>query len=296
MTPGLLIPGTPEWYENRRHVVTASECPLILGIPVYGGRTVSDLWWEKRYGVSKESKGNASTVMGTELEPNVLRFAESKLGEIIDRQRWYENSPNGGTLDGRVADTGAVVEAKTSGVLGPSTQHLWGPDDSDEVLDQYLVQCQVQLIVTGAELAYLAALIGGRGYSMFQIRPDLKLQAIITQKSDEFLQSLADDNPPPEPPQLDTLKRIRREPNKVLPRSDRIDELRDRFESAKTSAKATEDAKELAQRELLALLGDAEAAEVDGGLLTYFEQTTRYPPKPLASESTYRVLRFKRGG
>jgi putative phage-type endonuclease len=293
--PMVLIPGTPEWYENRKSCVAASECPLIMGIPVYGGRTVSDLWYEKRYGIEKASKGNASTDMGTELEPVVLRYAESKLGTIVDRQKWFALGPNGGTLDGRVEESGAIVEAKTSGVLGPSKANLWGPDDSDEVPDQYLIQVSCQLLVTGAEMAYLAALIGGRGFAMFQIKPDKNLQSFIIEKSNEFLKTLAEDIAPEEPPQLETLKRIRRDPGKVLDRSDRTDELWERLSEAKASAKASEEVKELAERHWYAAMGDADGVRVEGGLFTYLERTVHYKSK-LASEATFRYPMFKKGG
>ena len=264
---------------------------MLFGIQTFGNKTISDLWFEKKYGVCKSGNGNASTKLGLRLEAAVLEAAEERLGSpIIDRQMWLTRNCNGATLDGRV-DERTIVEAKTSGLLGPSTLAQWGEDGTDEVPDNYVLQVQAQLFVTGAELGYLAALIGGRGFAMFRITPQAELQAAITVKSAEFIASLASDVPPPEPPQLDTLKRIRRQPNKVVAISD---ELRDRFEAAKADAKAADDQKERVQRELLAALGDAEAGECSGGMFTYFEQTNRYQAKP-ASETTFRVLRFKKG-
>lgn len=282
---------TPEELERRRRVVGASETVLLFGLPAFGKRTISDLWYEKKYGVEKSGNGNASTKLGLRLEAAVLEAAEDRLGlPIVDRQLWLTRDFNGATLDGRV-DEKTIVEAKTSGLLGPSTLSQWGDDESDDVPDSYILQVQAQLFVTGAELAYLAALIGGRGFAMFKITPQADLQAAIAAKSAEFIASLANDKAPPEPPQLDTLKRIRRQPNKVV----RIDDdLKERFDEAKANAKIADETKELVQRELLAALGDAEAGECSGGMFTYFEQTNRYAAKE-ASETTFRVLRFKKG-
>jgi predicted phage-related endonuclease len=185
-----------------------------------------------------------------------------------------------------------VVEAKTSGIIGPSQTALWGDDGSDEVPDSYLLQVQAQLLVTGAELAYLAALIGGRGFAMFEIRPQSELQAVIAEKASAFIASLASDQAPAEPPQLETLKRLRRQPNKVLPRSDEFDELWLRLDEAKATCKESDNAKDDLQRRLLAMLGDAEAAETRGGLVTYFSQDRK---ESLVAASTFRVLRFKKG-
>lgn len=287
-----LSPADPQWHERRRKFVGASEVGLLFGIPSYGNRTLSDLWWVKKYGEERQSKGNDSTRLGTQLEPVVLEFAEEKLGPIGDRQLWITNGVNGATLDGRVLTSGDVVEAKTSGVLWPGAASDWGPDDSDECPDNYVLQVQCQLLVTGAEVAHLAALIGGRGFAMFHIEPQQALMDAIAAKSLEFVLSLESDEPPAEPPQMETLKRIRRQPNKVLPWSDELAATYDELQAAKTSAKAADDQKELIQRKLLALLGDAEAAEVSGGLVTYYQRSRK---ESYVAASTYRQLGFQKG-
>jgi hypothetical protein len=58
--------------ERRRPVVGASEVGLLFGLPAFGGRTASDLWYEKKFGTIRGGTGNASTNLGTKLEPVVL--------------------------------------------------------------------------------------------------------------------------------------------------------------------------------------------------------------------------------
>ena len=267
---------TPKELERRRKVVGASEVGLLFGLPSFGGRTVSDLWFEKKYGTSHGGKGNASTTLGTKLEPVILAEAEDRLGvKIVDRQKWVTLGCNGATLDGRVENNGALVEAKTSGILWRGDQSEWGEDGSDSVPDSYLVQVQAQLLVTGAKLAYLAALIGGRGFAMYQITPHSALMDAITTKATEFIASLGSDEPPEAPPQLETLKRIKRQPEKVVPYSDDIDQLWLELTEAKAGSKEAKETEETIQRKLLAKLGDAEAAECQGGLITYYEQSRK---------------------
>jgi predicted phage-related endonuclease len=286
---------TPEELERRRRVVGASEVGLLFGLPSYGGRTMSDLWWLKKFGTERESKGNASTALGTKLEPTILEMAEDKLGsKIIDRQRWVTRGCNAATLDGRVSDSGAVIDAKTSGILGPHRLDEWGESGSDDVPAMYLIQIQAQMLVAGEQLGYIAALIGGRGFDLFEIQPHAALMQAIETKSTEFIASLDGDTAPDEPPTLDTLKRLKRQPNKVIERSDELDNLWFEYQDMKASLKEYDKEVEARQRKLLAKLGDAEMAETRDGFITYYSQTTRYPAR-LPSESTFRVLRLKKG-
>ena len=281
---------SPEELERRRGVVGASETVLLFGLPTFGKRTIGDLWAEKKYGTERQWKGNDSTKFGLRLEKPILDEAEERLGSpIVDRQLWLTRGCNGATLDGRV-DERTIVEAKTSGLLGPSTMSEWGEDESDDVPDSYLLQVQAQLLVSGAELAYLAALIGGRGFAMFKISPNVDLQTAIAEKAAEFIETLAGDVAPPELPQLETLKRIRRQPNKVVAIPD---ELKERFDEAKSKAKIADGTAEQIQREVLAALGDAECGVCSNGAFTYYEQTMNYKAKE-ASQTTFRVLRFKK--
>lgn len=281
-------PGTVEWTERHRSVVSASQIAMLFGVPVYGGRTVSDLWYEKKYGTVCASKGNKSTSLGSRLEPVLLDLAEEKFGEIVERQAWYSRDLIGATLDGRVSESGEVIEAKTSGIVGPSKLAEWGEDGSDECPDQYLLQVQAQLFVTGAEAAHIVALIGGRGFATFTVEPQPSLFDAMQSKAEAFIASLSSDVAPTEPPQLETLKRLKRQPHSIV----RVPhDLVDEYREVTASAKAADAEKERVQRLLLAALGDAEAGDSGDGLWTYYEQSRKgFTVEP----STFRVLRFKK--
>lgn len=289
----ILSPTDALWHERRREVYTASDMGLLFGIPGFGGRTLSDVGFEKRYGTTRSDKGTLSTRLGTRLESIILDEAEQSLGTIIDRQRWVTAGQIGATLDGIATSDGCPVEAKTSGLLWKPDAE-WG-DSGDDIPSAICLQVTAQMIVTSADMGHVAAIIGGRGFMLYEIPRSEPLIAEMVRRVAEFMVSLRSETAYPIPPTLETLKRLRRQPKKVLPRSDAIEEARDRYESAKSANKATETDKEASQAALLALLGDAEAAECAGGMLTYYEQTNRYPAK-LASETSFRVLRYKKGG
>lgn len=288
----ILSPADPAWHERRREVYTASDMGVLFGLPGFGGRTLSDVWYEKRFGL-KEDKGTPSTRLGQRMEPLILDEAETELGvRIIDRQRWLCDGQIGATLDGRCEDTGNPVEAKTAGLLWKADSE-WG-DEGDEVPSAIVLQVQAQILVTDSDRAHVAALIGGRGFKLYTVPRHDGLILDMQRRAAEFLCSLDLDNPPAEPPQLETLKRLKRQPNKVLPWSSEFDDLHREWTEAKANSKAADEHKEALQRRLLAMMRDCDAAECSDGLVTYYEQTNRYPAK-LASESTFRVLRLAKG-
>lgn len=288
-TETILTPEDPEWHERRRDVYTGSDMGVLFGLPGFGHRTLSDVWWEKRYGV-KPDKGTMSTRLGNKLESVVLDEAEEHVGRIINRQKWLRNGNIGATIDGQVESDGRPTEAKTSGLLWKPDEE-WG-DGGDEVPAAIALQVQCQIFLTGTDSGLVPALIGGRGFMLYEIPRHDGLIAEMQRKATEFIASLEGDTPPPEPPQLETLKRLRRQPSKVIERSDVLDELYEQLEEAKANAKATEETKERLQRQVLAILGDAEAAECNGGLITYYEQSRK---ESYVAASTFRVMRFKKG-
>jgi hypothetical protein len=98
--------------------------------------------------------------------------------------------------------------------------------------------------------------------------------------------------PPPDAPpaKLETLKAIRRVPEKVIALPD--DELFMTWDIARAERLACEKKEERAEAELLQALGDAEAGTLpDGSMVTYMETVRR---GYTVQESTYRQLRLKR--
>lgn len=285
----ILSPSDPGWHERRRLVYTASDMGVLFGLPGFGGRTLSDVWYEKRYGLAKDNS-TASTRLGQKMEALILDEAETHLGPIVDRQVWCVKGNIGATLDGRSKHSGQPVEAKTSGLLWKPDAE-WG-DGGDEVPSAILLQCLGQLYVTDEDKAHIAALIGGRGFTLYEVQRHEAIIADMERRVNEFIATLKRDEPPDEPPQLETLKRLRRQPEKILDRSDAVEELWEQLEAAKAKTKEAAVEQEEIQRRLLSLLGDAEAAECRNGMITYYEQSRK---ESVVAASKFRVLRFKKG-
>lgn len=276
---------TQDELDRRRHFLTATDVPKILGVSPWGGPL--DVYYEKTRGLSNRT--NDAMQAGNLLEPAVIAWAATQIGQVVPGDwKVHENGINACSLDGQAVNS-RPVEAKTSGITGPGSPAEWGEPGTDQIPNYYLLQVQTQLLITGADLAYVPALIGNRGFVMYYVRPNPSLHEIILESSELFWRNHVIEQVPPEgkPPRLETLKRIRREPNKTVSVHDELVEAYLLAQKAKSDA---EKAYEYAQAELLAALGDAEAAEYSGGVLTYYETTRK---GFTVEESTFRVLRHK---
>lgn len=279
------MPLTEQDLARRRQFVTATDVPAILGVSPWANS--ADVFFHKTQGIAP--KTNPAMECGTLLEPKVLEWAGKALGELLPGDwRVSDNGINAASLDAMTL-AGEPVEAKTTGIVGPGTPHQWGEEGSDQIPDYVLIQVQAQLFVTAQRRAWVPALIGGRGFALFQVRANDDLHELIARVSIEFwTRHIQEREPPPRvTASLDTLKRIIRQPNKCV---ELADELALKFNAAKAVKKTAEEEYETAQAALLEAMGDAEAAKWSGGTYSYFEQHRKAYS---VAESTCRVLRHK---
>ena len=286
---------SPEWHEERRHHIGASEVSTMLGLNPYA--TPWGLWMSKT-GKVEPWEGNESTHWGNKLEPMLLDEAHKDLGNLVsDVVFEHDESPLRATLDGWTKDN-EVVECKTAGIATRGNMQAWG--DEGEVTElgqvpiQYFVQVQTQLVCSKAEVGHIYALLAGRGLCKFRILPHEDWQRTIIEKAREWWQrhiiegetvAITD---PGMLPTLNELTSIKRH-DETVDLDDEVEVILNRrdFLTGQQSLYR----KELIQikRQLLLALGEADKGVTSSGReVTYTEQERKgYTVEP----STYRVLR-----
>lgn len=290
------IQTTPEqdrqqWLEDRKSAIGASDVAAILGLSPWSGPW--EVWADKTEKV-EPWRGNDYTRAGQAFENAVLDQAELELGKLERNIRVVHPSlPMAATLDARVLYGGNPVEAKTTGIVGRPYGD-WGDALTDQVPDYYLVQVHAQLTVTGAELAYLYALIAGRGVVKFQIERSVKLCEQLGNLCNDWWHKHIVLNQEPSRerlPAIDVVKRLRREPKKRIHFNDASAALIKEREELKEQEKSIKDRLEEVDTRILLDLGDAEAADLpDGGQVTYFERSRKAYQ---VEACKYRVLAIK---
>jgi putative phage-type endonuclease len=291
MNPGVVEFDRDLWLETRRSAIGASDVAAILGVSPWSSSW--DVWAEKT-GRLEPWSGNEATRLGQYFEAAILDYADCEFGEIIRGERFVHDSlPIAATLDARIVASNRPIEAKTSGLAGP-TYGDWGSPGTDEVPDYYLCQVHTQLLVTEADLGYLLALLPGRGIVQYEIHRREKLQKqlgeVLARWWDRHI--VGDIEPSREKASLEIVKRLKRVPKKTVVLSSEDMRMAAQWVIAKENEKSIEKDRKKLEAELLASLGDAEEGFFpDGTRLTYTE-TTRKAYQ--VSESTYRVPRLKR--
>lgn len=281
-------------HAERQKRLGGTDVAVILGLAPK--RTDHELWLEKT-GRLEPWAGNDATEIGTLVEPSLMNYAEQELGEL-ERDVVVPcegiDFPLAAQLDGRVVESSRPVDAKTSGLVGP-VYGDWGESGSDEVPDYYLVQLTSQIICAQADAGHLYALLGGRGVVSYTIpRADWLVDRILN-RCGEWWQRHIVEGVEPElatAPDLEVLKRIRREADKRIDLPPSVAELVELWQSSKEEAKAAERNADAAKALLIHKLGDAESGIIPGvGELTYFEFSRKARH---VDASTFRTLRLRK--
>lgn len=286
------MPLTVEDKQIRRERIGASEVAGILGVSSYV--TPWQIYMDKTQQL-EDWEGNEATRLGQCLESGILDYAEQELGAMQRNVRiLHDQLPLAATLDAQLIAGSIPVEAKTTGLVG-HTKPGFGEAGTDELPYEYLIQVHAQLLCTRADLAYLFALIPGRGI----VRYDIERNDSLSEKIGNYIDAWwtkhivnkvepANENVP-----LEIVKRVKRIPNKVSMLDEHALSLVTHIERMKEIRLDTQKRIDASETQLLLALGDSEAGQLpDGRLVTYYEQTRK--PR-MVDGCTFRVLRFKKG-
>ena len=174
-----------EWLARRRETITATDVAKIVGVSPWGGPL--DVYLDKK-GLAEIAETPAMR-LGKRLQPVVLDLYEQDTGTHLRRYGDTELvvCPNlswaAATPDAEIAQTLRPVEAKTAGARQMSR---WGEAGTDDVPEEYLIQVQWQMLVTGAQAADLAVLLAGQDFRIYPIRRHETLIAALVDQCDRF--------------------------------------------------------------------------------------------------------------
>ena len=262
--------------ESHKAAIGCSKIAQALGLSAHGSRF--DLWQEYTGRKERDDIGNHLRVaLGTPMEDVLKPFVEERLGRELRRDRRvysHDSLPLIAHLDFRASKLAGetvrpVVDTKTS--LGWGAKHRFGVDGSDEVDNDVLLQMQGYNLLTGANVAYVAALVPGPELKIYTVESDPELHDMIEDGIADFWRCVTTDTPP-EP--LNESEARQRWPShssgKTLDVAEDVMLLIKDFASIKRRLAEGEKQEKAIRDKLLPKLADADTVTYDGyTLLTY---------------------------
>lgn len=270
---------------SHKTALGCSKIAQALGMSRWG--TAYELWAQLTGRQPWPDLGNdLRVVLGEPMEDVLRPFVADRLGGTLTRDRReyrHPDLPLVGHVDFRLSrDAGAVVELlggpaskrpvvdmKTS--LGHGARHRFGDDGTDEVDTDMLLQMQGYCLLTGAELAFVAALVPGPDLKIYPIRADAELQDLIREGVTRFWHCVKTDTPPDPLTEGDARQRwTRHTAGKVLEVDPATAALLRDFAAVKARLRAVEAEEKAIRDTLIPALADADSITFGGtSLATY---------------------------
>lgn len=172
-----------EWLKYRQLGIGGSDASVIFGINPF--RSIHELWLEKTGQTEPEESENEYTHFGKILEPIVRQEFTRRTGLKVRAKNVMLQSIQYpfmlADLDGVINENGsmAVFEAKTASAY---KKEIW----EEKVPDEYILQVQHYMFVTGASHAYIAALVGGNHFFWYKVERNEKMIREIIEMEQAF--------------------------------------------------------------------------------------------------------------
>mgnify|MGYP003439532137 FL=1 len=260
-----------QWLEYRRKGIGGSDASVVCGINRY--KSPVELWLDKTNQIPAEEAGEAA-YWGTLLE-DVVRSEFSKRTGINVKQVHYilqsEEHPF------MLANLDGVCEHPEFGTCGfeAKTASAYKVSEwEDGIPDEYQLQIQHYMSVTGYRGFYIAVLIGGNTFRWKFIERDEELISMLIELESDFWYHVQDLTPPP----LDGSKasaqflaeRFPNSTNKTqLKLPDSAAQLIEEYDSACEQLEVLNEQKQKAENQLKQMLGDHESASAGNHIITW---------------------------
>ena len=184
MTMQAIQQGSKEWHDQRRLGVGGSDCAAALGLSKF--KTPYQLYQEK-IGESEPEDESWEMLRGKCMEPALRQHYANETGQsvqvfkdpIVSPQYPYMRYNPDGIVKGR------LVEFKTA-AYGKE----WGAVDTDEIPQEYLLQVQHGMVVTGLMVCDVTVSIAGNKPKYFVVEADRELQEMIIEGEAKFWENV----------------------------------------------------------------------------------------------------------
>lgn len=173
-----------EWLKWRKRGIGGSDVSCLLGINKW--KSEIELWLDKTNQTNELPAENEAMQWGNIMEPIIRNhFAEVTGKPVVEVKAMLQHPEYPYMLadvDGLTVDdfgNPAILEIKTASEYKRSE---W----EDDIPTYYQTQVQHYLCVTGVKKAYVAVLIGGNSFKVYEVDADMEIQSMLIAVEQEF--------------------------------------------------------------------------------------------------------------
>ena len=260
-----------DWLEYRKQGIGGSDASVVCGISRY--KSPVELWMEKTDQLPPQ-EASESAYWGTQLEALVRAEFTKRTGIEVTKPDVILQSEEHpfmlANLDGicEVPDVGTCIfEAKTASAYKAGE---W----EDTIPDEYQLQIQHYMAVTGYQGAYVAVLIGGNTFRWKFVDRDEELISMLVELESAFWKHVQDGTPPPLDGSDASAKFLSERFPTSTPKShitlpDGAVDLLAQYDEACEQLEAITEQKQRAENLLKEMLGDNEAGTAGDRIITW---------------------------
>ena len=166
-----------EWLKWRKRGIGGSDVSCLLGINKW--KSEIELWLDKTNQTNEPPVENEAMTWGTIMEPIIRNYFSEVTGKTVAECKAMLCHPEHpfmlADVDGITVDDDnnpAILEIKTASEYKRS-------DWDEGVPAYYETQVQHYLCVTGVKKAYVAVLIGGNSFKIYEVDADEEIQSML---------------------------------------------------------------------------------------------------------------------
>lgn len=249
------------WLELRKQDVTSTDVSALFGLSPY--LTAFELWHRKKSNADVLFEETDRMKWGSRLESAIAQgIAEDNNLEVKPMKEYVrlKELKMGSSFDFQIIPHG-ILEIKNVDAL--QFKDGWIVDgDNIEAPPHIELQVQHQLAVSGKDVVFIGALIGGNNVVLIKREPDREIIDQIKERVFNFWTSIEKNREPKPDFEKDAefIKSIyqKTEPGKIITATPQIERLANNYKSLSTVIKDATDKREAIKAEMLTLIGEAE--------------------------------------
>ena len=260
-----------QWLEYRKRGIGGSDASVVCGINRY--KSPVELWLDKTNQIPSAEAGEAA-YWGTLLEDVVRSEFSKRTGVNVKQVHYILQSEEYPFMLANLDGVCEHPEFGTCGFEAKTASAYKASEWEDGIPDEYQLQIQHYMAVTGYRGFYIAVLIGGNTFRWKFVERDEELISMLIELESDFWHHVQDLTPPP----LDGSKasaqflaeRFPNSTNKTqLKLPDSATQLIEEYDTACEQLEVLTEQKQKAENQLKQMLGDHESASAGNHIITW---------------------------